>query len=105
MATFKSSIGTCGTVAAAAYTAPGTGPAIITSAVFCNITNGDVAQVSVSVTKGGNTKHVLYQASIPPGGTLTLKPEAQIILEAGNSLNVQADQSGAVDYVISATEL
>src|SRR3546814_7378383 len=105
MASFKNALGTCGTAPAVAYTAPAGAGTIITSATFCNVTADTVLVVSVSVTSGGTTKHVLYKASIPVNGTLTIKPEAQIILKPGDPLNVYADTSNAVDYVLSATEL
>lgn len=105
MAAFKNALGTCGTTQAVAYTAPAGAGTIVTSATFCNITAGDSPTIRVSVTSGGTTKHVLYDAVVPANGTLTLKPEAQIILKPGDTLNVRASAAAAIDYVISATEL
>lgn len=105
MAAFKNALGTCGTSSGVAYTAPSGQGTIITSATFCNTTDNSTPTVSVSVTSGGVTKFVLYKAMVPTNGTLTLKPEAQIILKPGDTLNVLASAANAVDYVISATEL
>ncbi|ATI15741.1 hypothetical protein [Bordetella phage vB_BbrM_PHB04] len=102
---FKNALGTCGTAQAVAYTAPAGRGTVITSATFCNITDNSTPNVSVSVTSGGVTKHVLFKAMVPANGTLTLKPEAQIVLKPGDTLNVQASAAAAIDYVISATEL
>lgn len=105
MANFNNALGTCGTALATAYTAPAGKGAIITSATFCNTTAGDTPTIQVSVTSGGVSKYVLYNATVPANGTLTLKPEAQIILKPGDTLNVLASEASAVDYVISATEM
>lgn len=104
-AKFNNALGTCGTAAAIAYTAPAGSGAIITSASFCNTTADHTPTIQVSVTSGGNSKFVLFNAAVPANGTLTLKPEAQIILKPGDSLNVLASEANAVDYVISITEL
>lgn len=105
MAAFNNALGTCGTVAAVAYTAPAGNGAIVTSAAFCNTTASDTPTIQVSVTSGGVTKFVLFNAAVPTNGTLTLKPEVQLILKPGDTLNVLASEANAVDYVISATEL
>lgn len=104
MASFKNALGTCGTSAVAAYTAPAGNGVFITSASFCNTTDNTVPTVSVTVTSGGVTKYVLYKASVPANGTLTLRPETQIILKPGDTLNVMASAANAVDYVICAVE-
>lgn len=105
MTAFNNALGTCGTTQSVAYTAPAGRGAVVTSATFCNITPGSTPTIRVSVTSGGSTKHVLYDAAVPANGTLTLKPEAQIILKPGNTLNVRASDANAIDYVISITEL
>lgn len=105
MAAFKNALGTCAISTAVAYTAPGGNGAIITSATFCNTTSALTPSVSVSVTSGGVTKFILWKATVPTNGTLTLKPEAQIILKPGDTLNVFSDTATAIDYFISATEL
>lgn len=105
MAAFKNALGTLGTSQGVLYSAPAGNGTIITSATFCNTTAGDTPTMQVSVTSGGVTKFVLYNAVVPANGTLTLKPEAQIILKPGDTLNALASEANAVDYVISATEL
>lgn len=105
MAVFNNALGTCGTSVSVAYAAPAGTGAIITSASFCNTTAGDTPTIQVSVTSGGVSKFVLFNAVVPANGTLTLKPEAQIILKPGDTLNVLASAAASVDYVISVTEL
>ncbi|HWL28734.1 MAG TPA: hypothetical protein VNQ97_07475 [Burkholderiaceae bacterium] len=104
-AAFKNALGTCGTTPGVAYTGANGAGTVITSATFCNTTEDKTPTVTVTVTSGGVTKHVLYKASVPTNGTLTLKPEAQIILKPTDTLNVHASDANAIDYVISATEL
>jgi hypothetical protein len=108
MANFNNALGTLGTASAAIYTSPnasGAKGAIVTSCSFANTTTGATPKLSVTVTSGSTTKYVLFQASVPANGTLTLKPEVQIILKPGDTLNAWSDTSNALDYVLSATEL
>lgn len=110
MANFNNALGTLGTASAAIYTSPSGGSAkgaIVTSCAFCNTTVGSVPKLNVTMTSlsGGITKYVLNGATVPTNGTLTLKPEVQMILKPGDTLNAWSDTATAIDYVLSATEL
>jgi hypothetical protein len=110
MANFNNALGTLGTASAPIYTSPTGGAAkgaIVTSCSFCNTTASGVPKLNVTLTSlaGAITKYVLFGATVPTNGTLTLKPEVQLILKPGDTLNAWSDTATALDYVLSATEL
>ena len=75
MANFNNALGTLGTATAAIYTSPSGGSAkgaIVTSCSFANTTASSVPEVNVTVTSGATTKYVLFGATVPTNGTLTL---------------------------------
>lgn len=106
MANFNNAIGTLGNATATVYTSPAGGKgAIITSGSFCNTTASSTPKLYVSITSAGVTKYILYGATVPTNGTLTLKPEVQLILKASDVLNAWSDTASAIDFALSATEL
>lgn len=104
MATFNNALGALGTAEVAIYTCPAGNAAVINSASFANIAAA-VVDVTVRVKQGATFAHIIKGGSVPANGTMTLKPETQVILKAGDQLMASASAAASIDYFVSVTEI
>lgn len=96
------------TSAAAVYTAPGGGAAIIRHGTLCNVSGGSVTATVAIVPSGGTydgSHRVLSTVPIAAGDTLPLRDFlAGACLGPGDAVYAQSSVGAALDVVLTGTE-
>lgn len=100
--TFKNFSGTTG-VTNPIYTVPSSTVAIVLSITLAN-TASVATTVTLQVTRGGTTRSILYQATIPFASTLIVLEGSKFVLEAADELKCVSSETNAIDIYVSVME-
>lgn len=88
--------------AVAVYTAPAEQKSIVIELDICNTSAGS-STVEAYIASGGQNYYVVKNAPVPVGGSLQVISGQKIVLEAGDTLYVDAI-TGTVDAICSILE-
>ncbi len=94
-----------GTTAVTVYNPTDTGiQSTLIGMTLANVSTQSVT-VSASILSGANTVYIIKNAVIPTGNTLNLLDANKIIIQQGNSVQIQSSTSNSVDAILSVIEV